>query len=187
MDTQTTAKLPSWQFAGSLSFVWILRLTITGTMVSKMNRNHISRGTNFVFDSADLRGRASQFEALGSRCCRRQGYRRNQGERFLPLEGMARFTTRVQLNGEPADEVYEALHRAMKAKGFSRFIAGDGRVNHMPHAEYNRVAETTIEAVRDDARAAADSVWSNSQVLVTEGSRAWIGLKEATAAEVAAG
>jgi len=101
---------------------------------------------------------------------------------------MARFTTRVQLDGYPKEEDYTKLHQAMKRKGFSRFIAStDGTTYRLPHAEYNLVADRTIKQVRDNAVAAAESVWNDIQVLVTEGTRSWHGLKEATTAEVAVG
>src|SRR5690348_15039427 len=92
---------------------------------------------------------------------------------------MARFTTRIQLNGYPTDEDYNGLHDAMRQKGFSRLITGsDGKVYHLPHAEYNRVAEVTLDTVLADARVAAATVSDDYQVLITEGSRQWYGLKE---------
>lgn len=101
---------------------------------------------------------------------------------------MARFTTRVQLNGNPSEDKFTDLHWAMKRKGFKRFITGsDGKTYHMPHAEYNRISDAPINQVRDDAWEAAKSVWNDVEVLVTKGTRSWNGLKEATAAEVAAG
>jgi hypothetical protein len=100
---------------------------------------------------------------------------------------MARFTTRIQLDGDPDEKTYEKLHEAMRNKGFSRFISSEEKVYHMPHAEYNREADVTIQVVRDDANTAVLSVWKNVQVLVTEGKRSWVGLKEATRSEVAAG
>lgn len=101
---------------------------------------------------------------------------------------MAKFTTRVQLDGYPKEEDYNKLHKAMMQKGFSRFIKADtGNVYRLPHAEYNRQADISIEQVREDAKAAAQSFWNSVQILVTEGNRSWTGLKQATSAEVAAG
>ena len=100
---------------------------------------------------------------------------------------MARFTTRVQLNGYADEDDYTNLHAAMRSEGFSRFIEnGDGKVYHMPHAEYNRVGDVTRDQVLKDAKTATSSVWSDFEILVTEGTRTWHGLKEATPAEVSA-
>jgi hypothetical protein len=100
---------------------------------------------------------------------------------------MAKFTTRVQLNGRPTAEDYENLHKAMKRKGFSRIIASDKGTYWLPHAEYNREANITRDKVLEDARAAAGTISSDYQVLVTESAgRTWHGLKQATAAEALA-
>ena len=100
---------------------------------------------------------------------------------------MSVFTTRVELNGSPSWQEYERLHEAMKWAGFTRLIRGsDGKQYHLPTAEYNSQADLTAAQVRDAARTAALSVWSDVQVLSTEGSRAWVGLREATPAEVSA-
>ena len=99
---------------------------------------------------------------------------------------MAKFTTRVQLNGYPSAEDYENLHKAMKKRGFSRIIEGDdGKKYWLPHAEYNRVAEVARAKVLNDAQAAAATVSTDYEIIVTEGTRSWYGLKSATDAEVA--
>jgi hypothetical protein len=75
----------------------------------------------------------------------------------------------------------------MKRGGFSRLITGsNGKVYHLPHAEYSRQANLTVAQVRDQANTAACLVWNDVQTLTTEGQVAWIGLREATASEVAA-
>ena len=57
---------------------------------------------------------------------------------------MSRFTTRVQLNGNPTDEDYEKLHKAMKARGFSRVITSDDGDHYLlPHAEYDCTSNLT--------------------------------------------
>jgi hypothetical protein len=72
---------------------------------------------------------------------------------------MARFTTRVQLNGRPTADDYEGLHTAMKRKGFTRIIASDdGKKYWLPHAEYNREATVTRDQVLTDAKAAAATI-----------------------------
>jgi ThiF family/Prokaryotic homologs of the JAB domain len=83
------------------------------------------------------------------------------------------------------EQDYDNLHRAMKIKGFSRLIpGGDGKNYHLPHAEYNRDADLTIEQVRTAAATAAASMHNDFQILVTKGTRAWQGLKQATPDEI---
>jgi hypothetical protein len=88
---------------------------------------------------------------------------------------MARFTTRIQLNGEPSRRDYELLHAAMKEKGFLQTITGrDGTVYQLPHAEYNCESDLPIVEIRDAARAAAKTVWSDVNILVTKSAgRSW--------------
>ena len=92
---------------------------------------------------------------------------------------MPRFTTRVQLYGNPEWSDYESLHAAMKRKGFIQTITnGDGVEYHLPHAEYNHEANVTRDQVLKDAKEAAASVWDDFCVLVTEsGGRTWHNLK----------
>jgi len=100
---------------------------------------------------------------------------------------MANFMIRIELSGSPTWQDYENLHKAMKRAGFSRLITGsDGIVYHLPHAQYSRTTNLPVSDVRDQAQAAAMSVWSSIQTLTTEGSSAWIGLRQATPAEVTA-
>jgi len=101
---------------------------------------------------------------------------------------MARFTTRVQLDGYASEEHYDRLHQAMKRQGFSRFVRADnGKTYHLPHAEYDRTANLTITQISEDAKLAAQTVWDDFQILVTEGGWAGYGLKEASHSEVMAG
>jgi hypothetical protein len=101
---------------------------------------------------------------------------------------MAQFTTRVLLNGYPTAEDFESLHKAMKRRGFSRVIkSDDGDYYWLPNAEYDRQGNLTVNQVLDDAKAAANSVSTPNEVLVTDAkSRMWNGLKKATAADAAA-
>ncbi len=72
---------------------------------------------------------------------------------------MARFTTRVQLNGDPSWSDYDKLHAAMRKKNFTQIITSDDGVeHHLPHAEYNREANLTIDQVLNAAKEAAASV-----------------------------
>lgn len=101
---------------------------------------------------------------------------------------MAAFTTRVLLNGNPTAEDYEKLHKAMKKKGFSRVIKSDqGTYYWLPNAEYDRNTISNRAQVLEDAKAAAATVSSRYEILVTESAgRTWHGLKVATAADAAA-
>ncbi|RQS84343.1 MULTISPECIES: hypothetical protein [Burkholderia cepacia complex] len=94
---------------------------------------------------------------------------------------MARFTTRVILHGvSDSADTYGKLHEAMETSGFSRKILGADEIWYeLPPAEYNLDAEMTSDQVLNKARAAANSVWTNNGVIVTEGARTWVGLKEA--------
>src|SRR5436189_153800 len=52
---------------------------------------------------------------------------------------MPRFTTRVQLYGDPEWSDYQRLHAAMKRKEFTQTIKDNGGIEYeLPHAEYNR-------------------------------------------------
>jgi hypothetical protein len=88
---------------------------------------------------------------------------------------MARFTTRVQLNGEPSWSDYDNLHAAMRKEHFTQTItSSDGIEYHLPHAEYNRETNLTLEQVLESAKKAAASVWTDFSVLVTESNgRKW--------------
>ncbi len=93
---------------------------------------------------------------------------------------MATFTTRVELHYASEDD-YEALHAAMKRKGFSRFIkSDDGITYHLPTAEYNYAGDKNQSQVLDLAKAAADETKKKYAVLVTESNgRTWCGLTQA--------
>jgi hypothetical protein len=104
-----------------------------------------------------------------------------------PLMRMASFTVRIELEGNPQEKHYDKLHKAMARKGFTRFIKGRGGVWYrLPHAEYVRQGNLTVQRVRDDAFAAAAYAWPKFQILVTQArSRAWCGLKKAGRLEIA--
>lgn len=92
---------------------------------------------------------------------------------------MARFTTRVELYGQPEWGDYERLHAAMRGKGFSQTIKdSDGIEYHLPHAEYNREANLSRDEVLKAAKQAAAPVWDHFCILVTESAgRTWHNLK----------
>src|SRR5262245_23526127 len=101
---------------------------------------------------------------------------------------MAQFTTRVLLNGYPSADDYEKLHKAMKKKGFSRIIKSDEPAYYwLPNAEYDRDTTVARSQVLADAKAAADTVTTSHEILVTESNgRTWQGLKKATAEDAKA-
>lgn len=92
---------------------------------------------------------------------------------------MPRFTTRVQLYGNPEPSDYESLHAATKRKGFTQTITDKKGVEYyLPHAEYNNEANVTRDEVLEDAKEAAASVWDDFCVLVTESAgRTWHNLR----------
>lgn len=92
---------------------------------------------------------------------------------------MANFTVRVELHQATWSD-YETLHAAMEKKGFSRSITGsDGKTYQLPLAEYNGLAGNLDTAeIRDIAWEAAKTTGKKSAVLVTEGTRAWVGLEQ---------
>lgn len=92
---------------------------------------------------------------------------------------MTSYTTRIVLYGYPTADDYKKLHAAMAARGFSDEIASDdGTVYKMPDAEYDYSGNATITQVYNAAKAAADSVWTNNAIFVSEAPRRkWSGLK----------
>lgn len=90
---------------------------------------------------------------------------------------MAKFTTRVELH-DADDSDYDELHKYMREEGFTRTIEGDGKKYRLPPAEYNRVADLTCDDVRSAAARAARRTGRDYGVLVTEGTRCWLGLEE---------
>ena len=86
---------------------------------------------------------------------------------------MASFVTRVELHSATADD-YEALHGYMAGKGFKRtIVGGDGTTYQLPSATYSYIGNTTIETVRDAARAAANATGRNNWIIATEGMSSW--------------
>ncbi len=96
---------------------------------------------------------------------------------------MAKFTTRVELYGKPSWDDFDNLHKAMRKEGFFRTISfqGEDTVWQLPHAEYNCDAELTTDAIRDSAKRAAATAWTDFAILVTkaDGGRSIYNLKKA--------
>ena len=95
---------------------------------------------------------------------------------------MPKFTTRVQLNGNPTWDDYTRLHAAMRAQGFSQAITDtQGAVYQLPHAEYNLESTLSRKEVLSSAKQAAVTVWSDFSILVTQSAgRTWENLKKIT-------
>lgn len=96
---------------------------------------------------------------------------------------MTSFTTRVELHGGTAED-YTKLHKAMAAQGFRQTITGgDGKVYHLPTAEYDISGSYTGEQVRTKAATAATTTGRSHAVLVSEApNRWWVGLAQAKVA-----
>ena len=98
---------------------------------------------------------------------------------------MNRFMTRLLLNGYPTAEQFEKLHKEMKKRGFTRVIEGsDSKYYWLPNGTYYRVTNSTHDQVFDDARAAAATVTTEYELVVSEApSSKWVGLKLASKAD----
>lgn len=95
---------------------------------------------------------------------------------------MTNYTTRVELHGADEDE-YDALHDAMEAEGFVRWIVDSSSSDklRLPTAEYNLPDSKLDRAqVLKRAERAAESVKPHPTpwILVTKSAgRTWSGLK----------
>jgi hypothetical protein len=89
---------------------------------------------------------------------------------------MATFTTRVELRGLAKKQDYAALNKAMVQAGFRRTVVNEqGKVYHLPEAEFDLVSDKSCVEVRDLAASIAAQVWRNYLVLVTEAAqRSWL-------------
>lgn len=87
---------------------------------------------------------------------------------------MTTFIVRVELHGATESD-YEHLHTAMAQIGFVRTVIGsDGKTYRLPTAEYRIDSTSTVDAIRDSARSAANSTGRNSWVLaVASAGMAW--------------
>jgi hypothetical protein len=94
---------------------------------------------------------------------------------------MTNYTIRVELHGADEND-YEALHTAMQAEGFVRWIKDqDGNKLRLPTAEYNLPdSELTRVQVLGLTKRAAETAKARPTpwILVTQsGGRTWSGLK----------
>jgi len=95
-------------------------------------------------------------------------------------EKMGTFIVRVELYGNASWQYYENLHAGMERRGFARTItSGDGTVYDLPSATYYRSSSSSKSDILADARAAANAVWSDNGVLVSETTGStWNGLRQ---------
>jgi hypothetical protein len=101
---------------------------------------------------------------------------------------MTTFIVRIELHPSDKDQAISAVHDSMKSAGFSRIYRDyDGIRYHLPSSEYCIALNSTAEAVRDIAAAAATRVTTHFMILVSETARIAIGglvpVKEAIAPE----
>jgi len=87
---------------------------------------------------------------------------------------MSNYITRVELHGATYED-YEKLHAAMASAGFTRKVrADDGTIYQLPTAEYFVDSSLDVAAIRDAARAAANTTGRSSWVLaVKSDAMAW--------------
>ena len=83
---------------------------------------------------------------------------------------MSRFTTRVELYGDPNYATYNKLHEAMLKGGFSRKIKFDekGPTYWLPNAEYTSEGTQTPDVVKDVVVKIVATIWTDYGVLVTK-------------------
>jgi hypothetical protein len=83
---------------------------------------------------------------------------------------MPRFIIRVELHGGAFhSEAYDALHEAMQLRDFSRSITLREIIYELPSAEYSRSGDSlTASQILRDAQAAANDVWEDFSVAVTQ-------------------
>ena len=87
---------------------------------------------------------------------------------------VAGYLIRIEMPGATYAD-YERLHAEMAAMGLLKLVvADDGRVFHLPTAEYQGVSRLGVIGLRDAVQYVANTVRAGSQVLVTEApSMAW--------------
>ena len=84
---------------------------------------------------------------------------------------MAAYTLRIQLVGNPSQNVYDDLHGRMETGGFLRQVTGvnvDGQQQAcaLPHGTYYGSSDADATVVGDWASAHAREVWGESTVFV---------------------
>lgn len=96
------------------------------------------------------------------------------------LGKMTTFIVRVELFGNASWQQYENLHSGMERRGFSRTITSDdGTVYDLPSATYQRSSSYSRSNILSEAKAAANAVWNDNAVLVSEtNGNTWNGLKK---------
>lgn len=92
---------------------------------------------------------------------------------------MSNFNIRVELHGANQSD-YRILVQEMAARGMSDVIVGANNLRYrLPPGEYCISTQSSINQVRDAARAAAAATNRTFAVRVTEGQSSWAGLDQA--------
>ncbi len=88
---------------------------------------------------------------------------------------MKRYLVRVQLDGEPGPDVYEALYERLLARNVYRRILGDDGVSYdLPNATYQTISAVDINHLLGEIVKEAEAVWRHVEVFVAQfGNAAW--------------
>jgi hypothetical protein len=86
---------------------------------------------------------------------------------------MANFTVRIQLKGDPDQDVYGDLHDRMEKEGFLRTVSGvdeSGKqsVCNLPHGTYYGQSNVSCATVRDWAAKQATDAWGKNVTFVAQ-------------------
>lgn len=95
---------------------------------------------------------------------------------------MAHYTIRIELNGPPKSEIYDAVHEAMSRAGYERWIQSDkGGYWKLPDGMYDGTSARHYTDERDAISAIVKATWSSSEIIVFRyDEAAWVGLDRLT-------
>lgn len=93
---------------------------------------------------------------------------------------MPDFAVRIELNGPPDSETYDAVHEAMSNFGYARSImSNDGRHWKLPKGMYDGTSSRDYKSERDALYALISPIWPDCEIIAFEyGPAAWVGLKQ---------
>jgi hypothetical protein len=80
---------------------------------------------------------------------------------------MPAYTVRVQLTGEPDQNIYDDLHSRMEKGGFLRTVTGK-KTRDLPHGTYYGSSIKTVTEVRDWTKQQAKAAWGKSTIFVAQ-------------------
>ncbi len=92
---------------------------------------------------------------------------------------MPDFAVRIELNGPPDSEVYDAVHDAMSSIGYSRSILSDQQAHwKLPKGMYDGASSRDFKSERDTVWAVVGSIWPDCEIIVFQyDAAAWVGLE----------